>query len=275
MTHLIGLADEAFAESFGRAPLLVRHDLCDHPLLTVERVAQLADALPPEKTHHKPGAMEAIDNPREREVRESPGELARTAEEQGRWFVADNVELDPEYRGLIDGLLAQVPPALVSREGGVTTREGQIFLSAAASVVPSHTDPEHNFLLQIRGEKRVTVGRFRDEPAKQRYLERVRDGGPREIGDDLGEVREYVLTPGEGVYLPPLHPHGVRVGQDFSVSLSAYFTTPAIRRAMRVQEVNRHMRRLRMRPRPPGEHAATDRAKVTLADSLSRLRARL
>jgi hypothetical protein len=272
MTVITGIADDAFAQSFGNTPVLVRHDLSDHPLLSVERVAQLADFLPPDNIHHKPGAMEAVDNPNERDVVETPGELARTAEAKGRWFVADNIEMDPEYRRLVHELLDQVPPSLVAREGGKATQEGQIFLSAAASVVPPHTDSEHNFLLQIQGEKHVTVGRFRDEDARQRYLERMRTGGPREITDELVDVRSHVLKPGDGIYLPPLHPHAVRVGSGFSVSLSTYFETPFIRRSMNVRELNRHLRRLHMRPKPPGEHVATDKAKEKVVRSLSRLR---
>lgn len=272
MTVLKGISDDAFARSFGREPTLVGHDLTDHPLLTVERVARLADALPPDHVHHKPGRLEAVDNPHERDTPKTPGELARTAEADGRWFVVDNIEADPEYGGLVHDLLGQVPAALVAREGGRTTQEGQIFLSAAASVVPPHTDSEHNFLLQIQGEKHVTVGRFPDEEHRQRYLERIRSGGPREITDALLDARSFVLRPGDGIYLAPLYPHAVRVGDGFSVSLSVYFETPYIRRSMNVREVNRHLRRLHMRPKPPGEHVATDRAKDTVMRSLARLR---
>jgi Cupin superfamily protein len=273
MTVLTGISDDAFAQSFGRTPILLRHDLSDHPLLTVERVAQLADSLPLDHFHHKPGAMEKVDNPDERDTAETPGEIARGAEANGRWLVVDNIEADPEYRALVHEVLGQVPEHLVAREGGKATQEGQIFLSAAASVVPPHTDSEHNFLLQIQGEKHVTVGRFPSEDNRQRYLERFRGGGAREIGDELEDVQTYVLKPGDGIYLAPLYPHAVRVGSGFSVSLSTYFETPFIRRSMTVRELNRHLRRLRIRPRPPGEHVATDKAKAKVVESLSRLRA--
>ena len=273
MTVLTGISDDAFAQSFGRTPMLVRHDLSDHPLLTVERVAQLADALPLDHFHHKPGAMERVDNPDERNTAETPGELARGAEANGRWLVVDNIEADPEYRALVREVLGQVPERLVAREGGKTTQEGQIFLSAAASVVPAHTDTEHNFLLQIRGEKHVTVGRFPSEDHRQRYLEGLGNGGDREIHDELLEVETHVLRPGDGIYLAPLHPHSVRVGDGFSISMSTYFETPFIRCSMNARAVNRYLRRLHMHPKPPGEHVATDKAKHKVIQSLTRLRA--
>ena len=276
MTVLMGIAADAFTGSFGREPMLVQHDLSDHPLLAVERVAQLAGALPPDNVHHKPGALAAVDNPDERRVAVPPAELVRTAEERARWVVVDNVEMDPAYADLVHTLLGGVPPALIAREGGTLTQEGQIFVSAAESIVPAHTDAEHNFLLQIRGRKEVTVARFPDEATRQRHLERIRGGGPRAIADPLLDERTHVLEPGDGIYLPPLAPHAVRVDAgELSVSLSVYFETPLIRRAMSVREVNRHLRRLHLHPRPPGEHAATDRAKETVLTSLTRLRALL
>ena len=44
----------------------------------------------------------------------------------------------------------------------MTEREGFIFLSAPGSTTPAHTDPEHNFLLQVRGPKEMNVGAFPD-----------------------------------------------------------------------------------------------------------------
>src|SRR3546814_18765364 len=42
-------------------------------------------------------------------------------------------------------------------------REAFIFLSSPGSVTPCHMDPEHHILLQIRGEKKMTVFPAGDE----------------------------------------------------------------------------------------------------------------
>jgi hypothetical protein len=45
-----------------------------------------------------------------------------------------------------------VAPLVADRDGGMLDRFGFIFLSAPDSTTPSHTDPEHNFPLQVRQE---------------------------------------------------------------------------------------------------------------------------
>ena len=60
-------------------------------------------------------------------------------------------------------------------------REGFVFLSAPGSVTPTHVDPEHNLLLQVRGTKEMNVGRFPDAETEQRDLERFYGGGHRNI----------------------------------------------------------------------------------------------
>ena len=46
MTKLLEIDPAGFDAHFGKEPFAVRHNLVDHELLTVERVAQLADFLP-------------------------------------------------------------------------------------------------------------------------------------------------------------------------------------------------------------------------------------
>ena len=41
------------------------------------------------------------------------------------------------------------------REGGVVRRSGYIFVTSPGSTTPMHFDPEHSFLLQVHGTKRV------------------------------------------------------------------------------------------------------------------------
>src|SRR3546814_7348487 len=69
-------------------------------------------------------------------------------------------------------------------------REAFIFLSSPGSVTPFHMDPEHNIMLQIRGEKTMTVFPAGDEelvPAVQ--SEAFHAGGHRNLDRREG-VRE-------------------------------------------------------------------------------------
>lgn len=248
----------------------VGHNLTDHPLLTVEALAQLAEALPEEKVEHNVGKVDKVvpggEVPR---VDLPPGEIARGIETNGCWMVLKNIELQPDYRDLLDRSLDEVAEVIGPREGGMGLREGFVFLSAPGSVTPSHTDPEHNLLLQIRGTKDMNVGQFPDVHTEQLVLE---GGGHRNIDWEPDRPLTFELGPGDGVYVPVHAPHWVKNGETVSVSLSITFRTPVTERAARVHRFNARMRRMKMSPRPPGDHVATDKAKASVLESLGRLR---
>ena len=150
-------------------------------------------------------------------------------------------------------------------------REGFIFLSAPNSMTPSHIDPEHNFLLQIRGTKDMNVG---GSWTPTRAAASSRRPSPRrqpQHGSAAPQRAQFALQPGEGVYVPPNAPHWVQNGPKVSVSLSITFRTPVTERGAIVHSVNRRLRKLRITPRPPGEHLGTDKAKFALHRGLKTL----
>src|SRR3546814_4940370 len=70
--------------------------------------------------------------------------------------------------------------------------EALIFLSSPGSITPFHMDPEHNILLQIEGEKTMTVFPPGDEtlvPAQQ--SECFHRGGHRNLQWDDGRSEEH------------------------------------------------------------------------------------
>jgi cupin superfamily protein len=266
LTRLIELDPHRFAEVFGRTSMGVRHHLVDHPLLELEALAQLADRLPAENVEHNVGALPTVVRSDEvARVDAAPGEIIRTIEQNKSWMVLKNVEADPAYRALLDQCLDEVQSLVGDRDGGMKQREAFIFLSAPDSVTPSHVDPEHNFLLQVRGTKQMHVGRFSDPRIEQRELERIYFGGHRNIEQVPDDVERYDLGPGDGVYVRPDAPHYVINGPGTSVSFSITWRTPMTRRAARVHRANGHLRRLRLDPKAPGGDPVRDRAKEAMA----------
>lgn len=253
----------------------VRHNVADHELLTVEAIARLADRVPAASVEHNRGDLPAVVESTEAVERldSSPGEIARNIETNGAWMVIKNIEQLVEYRALLDEMLDEVLPLVSGREGGMNLREGFIFLSAANSTTPAHTDHEHNFLLQIRGSKQMNIGRFSDSGVRQRHLEKMY-AGDRNMTSLPENPTAYELAPGDGVYVPPYAPHWVVNGPAVSVSLSITFRTPVTERFAGVHALNTHLRRLRLSPRPPGEHSGIDRAKFAVHRSMQSLRRR-
>jgi hypothetical protein len=273
VTRLLEIDPGEFGASFAREPFTVRHSLTEHPLLSVESLAQLADRIPADSVEHNRGDVPEVlasgEAPRE-EL--SPGEIARGIETNGCWMVLKHIEQDPDYKQLLDETLDEVAPLVKDREGGMHRREGFVFLSAPNSVTPSHIDPEHNFLLQVRGWKEMNVGRFTDAGAEQELLERYYSGGHRNLEWKPEEATTYRLDPGHGIYVPVHAPHFVRNGDSVSVSLSITWFTPAIERAARVHALNARLRKLGISPLAPGRRAASDHAKANAARALGAAR---
>jgi hypothetical protein len=259
---LLGVEDRAaFVESFAREPVAVSHPLADHPLLTLDAIAELADALPLASVErHRadlpvlmPGGAPDIEGP--------PSETVRGIETNGCWMVCWYVEQAPAYKALLDAILDEAEAYVGGRDGGMQRREAFLFLSAPNAVTPVHFDPEHNFLLQIRGTKDIRVCEWDDRETELRELNRYHDGGHRNLDVMPKESKTFRLVPGYGVYVPPWRPHWVQNGNAVSISLSITFRTAGSERAERVHVINSRLRRLHLSPRPPGSSEPADRAK--------------
>jgi hypothetical protein len=273
VTQLLELDSQTLQSNFGRKAFPVHHTLTDHPLLSVEAVASLADRLPAENVEHNLGNVpDVLPGGEAPKLDLPPGEIARGIDTNGCWMVLKFIEQDPEYRRLLEQSLDEVIPHVADREGGATRKEGFIFLSAPNSTTPSHFDPEHNLLLQIRGPKEFTVGSFLDEETEIREIERYYGGGHRNIEALPMDSETYMLEPGDGVYVPVHAPHSVRTFDDVSVSLSITFYTEATERAADVWAVNSRMRKLRLSPTPPGRRSGVDKLKGGLWGGLRRAR---
>src|SRR5437016_4518511 len=56
-TRVVDIDSAALADAFARRSIAVRHDLVDHPLFSVDAIAELADRLPPESVRREHGHL--------------------------------------------------------------------------------------------------------------------------------------------------------------------------------------------------------------------------
>lgn len=270
--RLLELDPGACTDAIGCREFGVRHGVADHPLLSVEALAELADSLPsPAVERHEanqpllvPGGCPELSGP--------PSETVRTIETNGCWMVLWNIEQVAAYRRLLDAILDEAVPFLPPREGGMGRREAFLFLSAPHAVTPVHFDPEHNFLLQIRGSKEIHVGRFPDREWELRELDRYHDGGHRNLAEIPPHSSIFLMRPGEGVYLYPWAPHWVYNGPAASISLSITFRTRRSERYELVHMLNGRLRRRGLSPLPAGESEHVDRVKAVFTSCVAWLR---
>ncbi|HEU0175070.1 MAG TPA: transcription factor [Blastocatellia bacterium] len=264
--RLLEIDGEAFRAGFNRAPFLVKHHLADHPLFSLRRLIELANRLPEEKVKYNGAdisvATGLYEGPR---TGLSIRETIQRIEECRSWMVINNVELDPEYRQLLDRCLDEVQLFSEPIDPGMFRREGFIFISSPGSITPFHADPEYNFLLQIRGKKQISIWDGGDRSIlSEGALEKYFSDFETQIAFNE-EYRQkasiFELTPGTGLHFPVVAPHWVRNGDEVSVSFSITFRTLASERRRIVYSANAALRGRGLNPMPPGASAFRDLAK--------------
>ena len=263
--------------SFARRPFVIRHRLANHPLLNLPRLVQLAQALPAASVEYNAGNLpigqEAALTPR---TGLSIEETLRQIDSHQSWMVLKNVEQDGEYRHLLDECLDALAPAIEPAERGMFGRQAFVFVSSPGAVTPYHADFEYNFLLQVRGNKTITV--FDDQDRNllsEADRERVVCGGSRNLpfADAFtAKSREFHLSPGDGVHVPLSAPHWVKVGAEVSISFSMTFQSKASARILALHRANRWLRQRGIEPREVGRSQVLDAVKFNAWRIMARIR---
>jgi hypothetical protein len=268
---VLEFSQQEVKENFSRAPFTVQHNLSGHPLLNLDRLAQLADSLPDSQVEHNLGDVpEVLPGGVAPSLDATPGEIARGIETNGCWMVLKRVETDPEYRDLLHEALSEVIPLVSDRVGGATKEQAFIFLTAPNATTPLHTDPEENFLLQVKAKKQMDIGTWPTPEEEHAHLERYYGGGHRNIDEMPPNSKRFILEPGDGVHVPLNAPHWVKNFDEVSISFSITFNTGQSEFLNDVYAVNARLRKLHLAPDPPGEHPGSDKAKAALWRTMRR-----
>jgi Cupin superfamily protein len=272
MSSLLDIDGSAFSDAFAWRSIAVRHALVDHPLFTIDAMAELADRLPPDSVRRERGDLPLINPNGYVDVGEGPPSATiRDIERNGFRVSLRDIQQDPQYAALINECLDEIEEILKDREGGMRRRTGYLFITAPASNTPMHFDPEHSFLLQVRGVKHVSVAAFEDDSIRQRELDHYYDSEECDFAAMEEIAEDFRLDPGVGVYLPSFVPHWVTTEAGISVSFSIPFYTEFSERAESVNRINRRLRKLNLSPRGPGHSAPVDRVKAASFDLWGKL----
>jgi hypothetical protein len=272
MGSLLDIDGSAFSDAFARRSIAVGHSLVDHPLFTLDAMADLADRLPPDCVRRERGNLPLVNREGYVDIGEGPPSATiRGIESNGFRVSLRDIQQDPQYAGLIDECLDEVEEILGDREGGMRRRTGYLFITAPAANTPMHFDPEHSFLLQVRGVKHVSVAAFEDDSIRQRELDRYYDAEECDFAAMEEIAEDFPLTAGVGVYLPSFVPHWVTTEAGISVSFSIPFYTAFSERAESVNRINRRLRKMHLSPRGPGRFEPVDRVKAASFDLWGKL----
>lgn len=277
MQPLLEIDRDQLVPCFDRRPFVVRHHVEEQPLFTIPALVELAGRLPEGSVEYQSGRVPVgLDPAAVPKTGLSLVETLRTIEDCASWVVLKHVEQVPAYRSVMARALGEVAAVHPELTGQILDPAAFVFVSSAASVTPYHIDPEHNFLLQIRGQKTMYVWDPADRRAlPEEELERFHAGGHRNLSfaDELqDQATRFDLTPGDALHVPTTAPHWVQNGEAVSISLSVTFRTPANYRREALYRINAQLRKVHLRPQPPGSSPMADRLKLAGFEALRRAR---
>ena len=259
---------EAFAALYPETPGLIRHNLADHPLVTLPALIDLAGTLDPKHVEYNRGDLPTGIDPGDVPANGlSIADTIRGIEENGSWMVLKFVEQNPAYKALLQETLGELMPVIGPVTGAMHQLESFIFVSSPNSVTPLHFDPEHNILLQLRGTKTMTVFPATDaEIAPNELHERFQLGlASRNLPwDDAYAPRgtAFALAAGDGMHVPVMTPHWVKNGPEVSVSFSVTWRSEWSYRAADAHAFNAVLRKTGLNPARPGRYPAQNTAKA-------------
>lgn len=251
--------------------MAVRHELMEHPLLTLPNLVELAKRLEPRGLvrRHSGAAQPNTDfktAPDLLPTRLAALDTIKNIEQADAWMALHNIQEDPVYRGLVDEVLDYVKPVVDEKDPGMCHRAGWIFVTSPGAVTPYHLDHEHNFILQIYGKKTLHVFDPLDRDiVSERSLELFHTKHSRELVQYKEEFERkahvFELEPGMGGYMPTTAPHWVKNGDGVSITISCtYYTRETLRRKL-LHKGNYALRGLGLTPHPVGESSLRDGVK--------------
>jgi hypothetical protein len=249
----------------------ITHALSEHPLLQIDALVELGKRQQERRlvrTHNAnaTAGTSFADAPSLHPNAQGAATTLADIANAKAWMSLLNVQADPTYRELIHDVLDEVRPIVDRVDPGMCYRAGWIFVSSPNAVTPFHIDHEHNFILQIRGNKRLyTWDPFDREVVTERAQELFHDRHSRALvtWDEAfrRRARVFDLEPGMGGYMPSTTPHMVENGNEPSVTISFTYYTDATRQRELVYRGNAALRRLGLSPDPVGQSPERDRVK--------------
>jgi hypothetical protein len=259
---------QLFANNFDHTPFLFRHKLHTFDLFQMPALMKLAERLlqkKDKKSHYESGEPVVDGYFGDRPPDVTIAEALEKIPTGRNWVIFKRIHEDPIYRDALESFLPEL-----SNLSGVNIGEVfydpimTIFVTSPNRITPYHMDGETNFLAQVYGSKNVYVydGNDRSTVTAQE-LERYWTGNlPKlDFPPQLPEgTWNFAVSPGTGVFNPPVFPHWVKNGNNVSISVSINFKR--IRNSViGAYRMNHFTRRLGLKPTEPGHSPVLDRSK--------------
>ena len=260
-------------KNYNREAFSFSHDLSDEPLLQFDELFKLCRHLPEDNIKFRRGKV-PVDINFDTSLAQNNWGLTLDSvighfDENQSYIAIYNPESDPEYKVLIERILAEIAQNILNVDSPITWYSTYIFMSTGESVTPYHMDREMNFLLQIQGEKYAKLW--------SRYDDRVMKSSERDtLLTDMGRKRpayrpelenlskNFELKPGIGLHHPFIAPHLISTRSARSITLAITYRTELSDIWSDAHNLNFHLRKLGVDPDPIGIARNKDKTKAVL-----------
>ena len=278
LSPIIEPNDPNFKQKFNKDSFEITHQLAGHPLFEIPRLVELANLVVAKGGRHKADSVGGdvlvhqkwSDMPFKARFDEALAQI----DESGSLIVIKSIQLDPEYDALLDRIVTELTTLTgIPLQEEITWLEGYIFVCSPHTVIPYHLDHESNFLLQITGEEDVNLFNQSDRSVlTEQEIEHYFVGDLQAAtyrAENQRKASVYHLVPGRAAHHPARAPHWLKNGDRTSVALSINFCMRSYDLEARVYQVNHYLRKLGLKPTPPGQSPLKDRLKKALLGMFS------
>jgi hypothetical protein len=266
---MLHLRPEVFQQSFNKQHFVLQHELSGHPLFELPRLIELARQTAeqrPTDLYYDAGVQDLNERWGTSPAQFPVDETLRRIEEAGAFIILKRAEHDPAYAGLLEGCMSdllQVSGHELERK--MRRREVIIFITSPRRITTYHIDSETNFLLQVHGEKDISIfSKYDREVLPEEEIERfwTIDNNAATYKPQLQAHADVVrLVPGNGVHIPVNAPHWVQNDDNISVSVSINYHSYDSEYA-HLYCANYYLRKkLGLNPTPPAQSPLLDAIK--------------
>lgn len=266
-----------FAAAFNRTPFQLSHNLGDHPLFEISRIADLAKQIWAQGdgniTFHI--GEKRVDEKWETIPRKrlSVIDAISNIKTSSSWILIKSIQHVPEYNEILKKGMEELEELVGDHLGRkITWLDAYLFIASPCAMTPYHIDAESTFLMQIHGEKDYNVFDPNDRSVltereiEDYYVGNLSAATYKEECQNKACVIH--MKPGVGLHQPARAPHWVKNGDEFSITLSFLFLTREYTMQARVFQANHYMRKLGVSPTQPGKSAVRDGIKKFLLGNL-------
>lgn len=270
--RLLSIDLERFRLDFNRKHFEVTHQLTGHPLFQIPRLLELAREMSakwPKDIYYDHGVTNIGERWRTQPAELSVEETLERLETSKGWIDFKSAERSREYGKVLNTCIRDLLRVSGRQlESSMRRKQMAIFITSPNRLSTYHMDSEVNFLLQLRGEKKISIFPKGDaevvlETEKERFW--TVDPNAAIYKPQLRNRADVVdLRPGIGVHIPVNAPHWVQNGNNISVSVAILYHSWPHAYANLYAANHLLRRRLGMTPTPPFKSRFIDTLKQPL-----------